>query len=134
MAAAIITLVFAILERTHAIRRHHLQMGSEQLAATAERQSAKPHSLQTICELVFDVFGLVWLLLLPHHPFLIMGPAAAFLKFGPIWHSFYLPIVFLTVGVILRLALTLARPTMDRVAALVTACAILPDSASSSTT
>ena len=65
---------------------------------------------QTICELGFNVFGLVWLLLLPQHPFMILGPAAAFLKFGPIWQTFYVPIVLLAAAVILRSAIMLARP------------------------
>jgi hypothetical protein len=51
----------------------------------------------------------VWLLLVPNHPFLILGPAAAFLKLGPILHTFYIPIVLLTVAVIVRLAVALAR-------------------------
>jgi hypothetical protein len=65
---------------------------------------------QTICELGFNVFGLVWLLLVPHHPFLMFGPAAAFLEVGPIWHTFYVPIVLLSAAVILRSAIMLVRP------------------------
>jgi len=109
IAAGIITLVFAVLERTHAIADISCKWDPSSLPPL-QRPDRKTSFPQTVCELVFNVFGLVWLLLLPHHPFLIMGPAAAFLKFGPIWHSFYVPIVLLTVGVILRLALTLARP------------------------
>jgi hypothetical protein len=48
-------------------------------------------------------------LLVPNHPFLILGPAAAFLKFGPFWYTFYVPVVLLTVAVIVRLAVALAR-------------------------
>jgi len=109
IAAGIITLVFAVLEQTHAIADISCKWDPSSLPPV-QRPDRKTSFPQTVCELVFNVFGLVWLLLLPHHPFLIMGPAAAFLKFGPIWHSFYVPIVLLTVGVILRLALTLARP------------------------
>jgi hypothetical protein len=108
-AAAIITLVFAILERTHAIADVTCKWDPSSLPPLQKTERQTPF-FQTVCELAFNVFGLVWLLLLPHHPFLIMGPAAAFLKFGPIWHTFYVPIVLLTAGVILRLALTLARP------------------------
>jgi hypothetical protein len=41
---------------------------------------------------------------------MILGPAAAFLKFGPIWHTFYVPIVLLAAAGILRSAIMLARP------------------------
>ena len=40
----------------------------------------------------FGVFGLIWLLLIPHYPVLILGPAASFLKAGPLWQTFYVPI------------------------------------------
>jgi len=52
----------------------------------------------------------VWLLLLPHHPFLVLGPAAAFLKAGPIWNAFYVPVVLLGVAVIIRSVIILVRP------------------------
>src|SRR5579864_9104436 len=75
-----------------------------------EKHARKTSMFQTICELGFNVFGLVWLLLLPQHPFLILGPAAAVLKFGPIWHIFYVPTVLLAAAVILRSAIILGRP------------------------
>jgi hypothetical protein len=52
----------------------------------------------------------VWLLLLPHHPFLVFGPASAFLGIGPIFRDFYVPIVLLAAAVIVRLVVMLARP------------------------
>ncbi|HYM79151.1 MAG TPA: hypothetical protein VE377_24465 [Candidatus Dormibacteraeota bacterium] len=109
IAAGTITLVFAVLERTHAIADVACKWDPSSLPPL-QKPERKTSSFQTACELWFNVFGLVWLLLIPQHPFLIFGPAAAFLKLGPIWHTFYLPIVLLAAAVIVRSAVTLAKP------------------------
>lgn len=113
ISAGIITLVFAILERTQA----HVVASDKWDPSTLpplERQERKPSSLRTACELVFATFGLVWLLLLPHSRWLILGPAAAFLRGAPGLHAFYLPVVALSVLAIVRLAVMLARPYWPR--------------------
>jgi hypothetical protein len=109
IAAGVITLVFAVLERTHVIADIACKWDPSSLPPL-EKRERKTSLFQTIGELGFNVFGLVWILLVPHHPFLIFGPAAAFLEVGPIWHTFYVPIVLLAAAVILRSAITLARP------------------------
>jgi hypothetical protein len=108
IAAGVITLVFAILERTQAIADINCKWDPSSLPPL-QKPERKTSFVQMICELAFNVFCLVWLLLVPNHPFLILGPAAAFLKLGPIWHTFYVPIVLFTVAVIVRLAVALAR-------------------------
>ena len=109
IAAAVITLVFAILERTQAVADITCKWDPSSLPPL-EKPERKTSMFQMICELGFGVFGLVWLLLVPNHPFLIFGPAETFLKLGPIWHTFYLPIVLLAVAGILRSAISVARP------------------------
>jgi len=109
VAAGTITLVFAILERTHA------KLGLEDKwnplkLPPVRKQEHKTSLAQTICELFFGFFGLIWLLLLPHYPVLILGPARTFLKAAPMWHTFYIPILLLGVAGLLRSAITLARP------------------------
>ena len=66
--------------------------------------------LQMVCELAFNWFGLIWLLLVPHNPVLLFGPAAAFLKPGPVWHTFYTPLVALSCFAIFRIAFALSKP------------------------
>jgi hypothetical protein len=109
IAAGVITLVFAILERTNAQVAAACKWNPDSLPPlrTTER---KPSMLKVVCELGFGVFGLVWLLLLPQHPWMILGPAAAFLKAAPMWHTFYIPILLLGVFGLLRGAITLGRP------------------------
>src|SRR5215468_10180253 len=109
VAAAVITLVFAILERTHAIADITCKWDPSSLPPL-EKTERKTSLFQTNCELVFNIFGFVWLLLIPHHPFLVFGPASAFLAIGPILNDFYVPFVLLAVAVIVRLVVILARP------------------------
>jgi len=109
IAAGVITLVFAILERTHAIADIACKWDPSSLPPL-EKSERKKSLFQTNCELVFNIFGFVWLLLIPHHPFLVFGPASAFLGIGPIFHDFYLPFVLLAAAVIVRLVVMLARP------------------------
>jgi hypothetical protein len=109
IAAGIITLIFAVVERTSA------QLGSECKwdplnLPPVRKNEPKPSRLKTVCEFGFNIFGLVWLLLVPKYPFLILGPAAAFLKAAPILHTFYVPFVLLSVFALIRSGITLARP------------------------
>ena len=109
IAAGIITLVFAIIERTNS----HLGIEAkwDPLKLPPVRvQERKPSPLKALCEFGFGWFGLVWLLLVPHSPFLMLGPAAAFLKAGPILHQFYPAFVLLSVVSLVRSGITLARP------------------------
>lgn len=112
LAAGIITLVFAILERTHAVAGVVCKFDPLKLPPV-RKQERKTSLSQTVCQLAFAVFGLVWLLLLPQYPVLILGPAAAFLKAAPTMHAVYLPVVLLGVMAILRPAITLARPQWE---------------------
>ena len=110
IAAGIVTLVFAIIERTSA------QIGAEgkwdplKLPPVRPSGERKPSPLKAVCELGFGCFGLVWLLLVPHYPFMIFGPAASFLKAAPLSHTVYVPILLLSTLGLVRSAVTLARP------------------------
>ncbi len=112
IAAGVITLVFVILERTHAVADITCKWDPSSLPPL-EAAERKTSAFQAVCELGFGVFGIVWLLLVPQHPFLILGPAAAFLKGAPLWHTYYLPIVLLCAWNLSRSAITLAKPAWD---------------------
>jgi hypothetical protein len=109
IAAGIITLIFAILERTHAVAAATCKWDPLKLPPVPV-QVRKPSRVEVLFQLAFAIFGFVWLLLIPNHPFLILGPAAAFLKAAPGMHVFYMPILLLTILSIFRPAITLARP------------------------
>jgi hypothetical protein len=63
----------------------------------------KPRSFaQAVAEIVFGIFFLGWLLLIPRHPFLLMGPGVVFLTAGPFqltsaWWTFFWLIVALNI-------------------------------------
>jgi len=109
IAASIITLVFAVLERTSAYAAIECKWDPLTLPPL-QKQERKPSLMKTVCEMGFGVFGLIWLLLVPHYPVLILGPAASFLKAGSLWHTFYVPILLLGVFGLLRSGMILARP------------------------
>jgi hypothetical protein len=55
----------------------------------------KPRSYASaVAEVIFGFVFLVWLLLLPHYPYLLLGPGAAYVQvspfqLAPVWFSFY---------------------------------------------
>jgi hypothetical protein len=109
VAAGVITLIFAILERTQDELQLLEKWNLRSLPPAPKRQQA-PSRTQTIFELICAAIGLMWLLAVPKYPFLILGPAAAFLKPAPMWHTFYLPIVLLAFAGLVRQCVGLMRP------------------------
>ncbi|HTW32395.1 MAG TPA: hypothetical protein VMD76_12000 [Candidatus Sulfotelmatobacter sp.] len=112
IAAGIITIIFAIVERTQA----HAAVACKWDPSTLpplRKTPRKTSMATTVCQLIFGVLGLIWLLVLPQYPVLILGPAAAFLKAAPIWHPFYVPLVALAVLALVRGGITLARPEWE---------------------
>ncbi|MGA7106820.1 MAG: hypothetical protein WBV28_24610 [Terracidiphilus sp.] len=80
-------------------------------------QGKKPRSFATaVAEVTFEFLFLVWLLLIPQHPFLVMGPGVVFLDAGPFqlaqaWWTFFWWIVALSVLQIAWHSVDLARGT-----------------------
>ena len=109
IAGGIITLVFAVIEYTHAYAGIEQKWDPRSLPPV-QKQERKLSCVKSVCEFGFACFGLIWVLLVPTYPWLILGPAAAFLKGSPTLHGFYIPIVLLSVFALLRPAAILARP------------------------
>ena len=59
--------------------------------------------------IVASAVALAWITEVQRYPFLILGPAAAFLKLAPIWYQMYFPIVLLTVAEIVRAVINFVR-------------------------
>ena len=109
ISAAVITLVFAVIERTQSRLQLFEKWSLRSLppAPKAERPASRT---QTIFELICGIGGLLYLLAIPRVPFLILGPAAAFLRPTPIWHSIYLPLILLSLVGLANQGAILARP------------------------
>ena len=110
VAAGVITLVFAVLERTQAKLHLFERWSLRSLPPAAPKIERPPSRTQTIFELICGIGGLLYLLAIPQYPFLILGPAAAFLKPAPMWHSFYLPLILLSLVGLANQCASLARP------------------------
>jgi hypothetical protein len=82
--------------------------------------SKKPRSLSlALAEVIFGFLVLVWLLLIPQHPFLILGPGAAYLhassfQLSPVCIQFYWWIVALSILQLGWRCLSLARGTWQK--------------------
>jgi hypothetical protein len=65
---------------------------------------------QALIELIATSAALVWLLLVPSTPVLLLGPAAAFVSLAPIWQQLYVPMVGVVVAQIALTLVTVMRP------------------------
>jgi hypothetical protein len=68
----------------------------------------------TLCELIFTSAALIWLLIVPYEPFLMLGPTESFLRPAPVWTLVYLPLVLLTVAQIAQQAVKFVYPAWTR--------------------
>src|SRR6202034_2100607 len=84
----IITLTFAVLDRV-STRSKLFEGWDPRKLPKVKPQQATVRSCNAIAGIVFGFFGLIWLLIVPRFPFLILGPAAYMLKPAPIWQSVY---------------------------------------------
>ncbi|MBV8632484.1 MAG: hypothetical protein JOZ83_16265 [Silvibacterium sp.] len=105
----IVTLIFAAIDRASAKGTCMNDWDPRKLPKVKVETPTKRRVNAVAC-LVFAVLGLVWVLAIPDNPFLILGPAAAFLTGAPIWHSVYWPLVALAVATIFEHAFVLAWP------------------------
>ena len=66
--------------------------------------------LKTLCELSFMLVYVVWLLLLPRSPWLILGPVAALVQYAPVWRTVYIPMVLLALAMAALSVIDFVRP------------------------
>jgi hypothetical protein len=71
--------------------------------------------LDSVAQIVALGVALMWLRVAQGAPFLIFGPAAAFLRPAPIWHLFYWPVVAIACLGMLQGLINLVRPDWLRV-------------------
>jgi hypothetical protein len=111
--AAWVTLVFAALEfATHRYPRQcapllasTVQWEPDGLPGLDEPDTAGGHApsyARAVAEFIFGVLLLAWLLLLPGHPYLLMGPGVYYFgslpyRLAPVWMQFYWAVVALNV-------------------------------------
>lgn len=107
MVFGVVTFIFAMLDRTSTRSKFISEWDPRKLPKASHKQpSRKRRDIGTI---VFGILYLGWLLFVPDFPFLVMGPAAYFVKFAPVWHSIYPWLIALAVAGILEAAVSLLR-------------------------
>jgi hypothetical protein len=105
----VITLVFAAIDRVWTGSQLFCDWDPRKLPKVKLPQASK-RRLNAAAGAVFGILGIFWLLAVPNFPFLILGPAAFYLKSAPIWHSVYVPILVLAIAGVVENAVTLIRP------------------------
>lgn len=111
--AAWVTVVFAVLEFSVARGMVKIPAGVfakiewspntlSPIEALAEGKKKRRTFAQAVGEVVFGFLGLVWLALVPRHPYLVFGPGAPYLQslpygLAPVWTQVYWWIIALNV-------------------------------------
>jgi hypothetical protein len=106
-AFGIITFIFAILDRTSNRSKFVSDWDPRKLPKASHKQPSRKR--RDIGAIVFGILYLGWLLVAPDFPFLVMGPAAYFVKFATVWHSVYPWLIALAAVGILEAAVSLLR-------------------------
>jgi hypothetical protein len=93
---------------------------SEDVPPEGKRPRTQAHA---VAEVVFGFLVVIWLLLIPNHPYLLMGPGAAFLRvspfqLAPVWAQFFWCIVVLNLLQVGWRAIDLARGAWQKPRAL----------------
>ena len=70
--------------------------------------------LDSIAQFVALGIAIGWLRIAQASPFMIFGPAAAFIKPAPVWHQFYWPVVALALAGMVQAGVNLIRPDWVR--------------------
>lgn len=123
---AVVTLIFSLVQKhltKHPDRWNLKGMGGnfaldlkieKDIKLRIEREpkgwTAQVSRFDSLSIIVASVVALVWVTEVQSHPFLVLGPAAAFLKLAPIWQQIFFPIVLLTVAEIVRAIINLVQP------------------------
>jgi hypothetical protein len=117
MCAAVVTLFFVVIEWSGVKIPEKFLAGAvmgpawpndwpQKLVSPFDSRDDEPEKprtyAQAVIEVTFESVGLVWLLLIPHYPFLLLGTGEFVLKaapylLAPVWWTFYWFIIALNV-------------------------------------
>jgi hypothetical protein len=112
-----VTLIFALAD--WALARTKILVSWDPSSLPPVRSDAPRVSrIQVAAEIVGNAAFLAWLAAVPLHPWLLFGPAAAFLETGPTWDRFYVPLVALVTTSMALAVLNLIRPDWTRLRAI----------------
>jgi hypothetical protein len=87
-----------------------MQAGSKVADRSSRGEPSRVSWCDSMAQFVALGVSIVWLRVAQDAPFLIFGPAAAFIKPAPIWHQFYWPVVLLALAGMAQAGINLIRP------------------------
>jgi len=108
-----VTLVFALLDLNLPRLLQHAWVDLKGLTLPIAEGPASRLALGA--EIVGSTAFLIWWLAIPESPFLVFGPAAAFLAPAPIWQQLHWPIAVIWMGSLMVLWAVLIRPEWTRI-------------------
>jgi hypothetical protein len=91
-----------------------MQTGSQGAVGATGSPARQVSRFDSVAQLVALGVSIGWLRAAQASPFMIFGPAAAFIKPAPIWHQFYWPVVWLALAGMVQAAINLLRPDWVR--------------------
>lgn len=103
-----ITFLFAVLDHS-SNRAKFLHDWDPSNLPKINTKKSQNKTWNAIAGIVFGFVGLGWLLAIRSHLFLVLGPAAIFIKFAPVWRVVYPWIIVLAVAGITENILRLVR-------------------------
>jgi hypothetical protein len=119
---AIVTFIFSMVQRNLTRFPDRWNLGGlpldlkieENIHMKLAKEDRDVPRFESISMVVALAVSLIWLREVQHHPFLIFGPAAMFLKLAPIWAQVYRLIVLLASLGIVQAIINLVRPSWTR--------------------
>ena len=94
MTFAWVTIVFAAIDWANTKFRLGEGWDPRSLPKVAER-GRKSSRRNPIFELLAWLVAILWWALIPSFPFVVFGPAAAFIKLTPVWQDIHLPVLLI---------------------------------------
>ena len=104
-----VTFIFATLDRTSSRMKFVCDWDPRKLPKISPKQCQGHKTSEAVGGIVFGILAVGWLLAIPSHPFLVLGPAAFFIKFAPVWCTVYPWMIVLAVAGIAENIIKLMR-------------------------
>jgi hypothetical protein len=81
---SIITLIFAAIDRA-SVKAGCISNWDPHKLPKIRIETPSKRRTGAVAGLIFSIFGLLWVLAVPEHPFLVIGPLALYIKAAPVW-------------------------------------------------
>jgi len=115
---AVVTAIFTAVDKhlaKHPDRWDPRKPGHAYYAHLPEvAETGQVSRMESISTIIGLSIWLVWLRVMQCSPFFILGPEAAYVKFAPVWHDLYTPVVLLAFVCMAQAGINFVRPDWVR--------------------